>query len=140
MTVQAILAPVFALVFLAFFLLVWMGRVRFAAGRAGEVTPNKGSPRTFAWPQKAQQVADCFHNQLELPLFFYALVPLAMFTKQADLLFVLMSWVFVATRYGHAFVHTGPNKLKQRFPLFMAGAIILMAMWAIFAVRILLRF
>ena len=50
MTVQAVLAPVFALVFLAFALLIWMGRARFAAGRAGEVTPNKGSPRTFAWP------------------------------------------------------------------------------------------
>lgn len=140
MTVQAILAPVFALVFLAFVLLLWMGRARFAAGRTGEVTPNPGSPRTFAWPQKAQQVADSFHNQLELPIFFYALVPLAMFTRQADLLFVLMSWVFVATRYLHAFVHTGPNRLSQRFPLFLAGAVVLMAMWLIFAVRILLRF
>jgi hypothetical protein len=137
MTVAAILAPVFVQVLLTFALLFWMGQARFAAARAGEVTPSKGSPRTFGWPQKAQQVSDSFHNQLELPLLFYALVPLAMLTRKADLLFVLMSWVFVALRALHAFEHTGPNTLKRRFGLYGAGAIVLMVMWGVFAVRIL---
>lgn len=137
MSVQAILAPVFAQVFLAFFLLVWMGRARFAAGRAGQVTKTNGSPRTFGWPDKTRQIADCFHNQLELPILFYALVPLAMLTRKTDLVFVLLSWVFVATRYLHAFEHTGANRLKWRFPLFLAGALTLMAMWIYVAIRVL---
>lgn len=138
MSVQAILAPVLALVLLTFVLLVWMGRVRWEAARAGDVTPNKGSPRTFGWPRKAQLVGDCFHHQLELPPLFYALVAFAMLTREADLLFVVMAWIFVATRYAHAFVHTGANRLKHRFPLFAVGALALMAMWLIFALRILL--
>lgn len=138
MSVQAVLAPVFALVFLAFFLLIWMGRARFAASRAGEVTANRGSPRTFGWPERAQKVADCFHNQLELPILFYALVPLAMAVHKADLVFVVLAWVFVASRYLHAFEHTGANRIKRRFPLYLAGALTLMAMWLIFATRVLL--
>jgi len=137
MTVQAILAPLFAQVFLTFALILWMGKVRFAAARAGQVTPNKGSPRTFGWPQKAQQVADSYHNQLELPVFFYVLVILALITKEADLLFVAMSWVFVVSRYAHAYVHTGRNVLMTRFRCYLVGALVLLAMWAIFAIRIL---
>lgn len=138
MTIQAILAPVFAQVLLIFLLMFWMGRERFAAGRRGEVQANKGSPRTFGWPEKAQKVSDCFHHQFEIPLLFFALVPLAILAKKADLLFVLLAWVFVALRWLHAFEHTGRNRLKYRFPLFAAGATVLVVMWAIFAVRVLL--
>ncbi|MFD1703539.1 MAPEG family protein [Methylopila henanensis] len=137
MTVQAILAPLFAQVLLTFALMIWMAQTRFAAARAGKVTPNKGSPRTFGWPEKAQQVADSFHNQLELPPLFYVLVTLALVTKEADLLFVAMSWAFVASRYVHAYVHTGRNRTMTRFRCYFVGALILLAMWAIFAIRIL---
>lgn len=137
MTYPEILAPVFALVLLLFVLLFWMGRERFVAARQGEVKPGPGSPRTFGWPRRAQQVGDCFHLQLELPMLFYVLVPLAMLTKKADLMFVAMSWIFVVSRYLHAVEHTGPNRLKFRFPLFAFGAVTLLAMWLIFALRIL---
>ncbi|MET0313687.1 MAG: MAPEG family protein [Hansschlegelia sp.] len=60
-----------------------------------------------------------------------------MITRKADLLFVLLSWVFVVTRYAHAFEHSGRNRLKFRFPLFSAGAIVLLVMWAVFAARIM---
>jgi hypothetical protein len=137
MSVQAVLAPVFALVLLAFVLLFWMGRVRLTAVRAGEVKTSRASPRTFEWPGRTQQVSDCFHNQLELPPLFYALVPLAMLTHKADLLFVVLAWIFVATRWAHAFEHTHANRIRLRYPLFAAGVVILAAMWAIFALRVL---
>ena len=137
MTVQAILAPLFAQVLLTFGLLLWMAQTRFKAARAGQVTPSKGSPRTFGWPEKAQKVADSYHNQLELPVFFYVLVILALITKEADLLFVALSWVFVVSRYAHAYVHTGRNALMTRFRCYLVGALVLLAMWAIFAIRIL---
>lgn len=138
MTLQAILAPVFAQVLLTFALLFWMGRERFKAAREGTMTRGEGSPRTYGWPDRARNVQDCFHNQLELPILFFALVPLAILARKADLLFVAMAWVFVALRVLHAFEHTGSNRLKRRFPLFAAGAAVLLAMWTIFALRVLL--
>ncbi|MFD1330484.1 MAPEG family protein [Methylopila musalis] len=138
MSVAAILSPVFALVALAFGLLVWMGVARWGAVRAGEVRSTGGSTRAIQWPKRAQAVSDAFHNQLELPQLFYLLVVLALITRAADLVFVLLSWLFVASRYAHAVVHTGSNEVRLRFPLFLAGVVILAVLWLTFALRVLL--
>jgi hypothetical protein len=57
---------------------------------------------------------------------------------QADLLFVVLAWLFVLSRLVHAYIHTGTNYVRHRFNAFATGVFILMAMWIIFAVRILL--
>lgn len=139
MSVQAILAPVFALVLLAFVLLIAMGRARFAAVKTGETRVEKGSPRRFAWSEKAAKISDCFHNQLELPIFFYLAVTLGLVTRTADLVFVILSWIFVALRYVHAFEHTGANRTLWRFRLFLAGAVAVMALWAWLALNIFVK-
>lgn len=138
MTVQAILLPVFAQVALIFVLALWMLRERAGALRRGEVRVGDivlGQP---AWPARATQVSNSFHNQLQLPLLFFVLVILAMMTKKADLLFVVMSWLFVASRILHVAVHTGSNRMTPRFAAYAAGFVLLLAMWVIFALRILL--
>ncbi|MGO4126195.1 MAPEG family protein [Inquilinus sp. YAF38] len=137
MTVQAILLPVFAQVALTFLLAVWLLRERAGALRRGEVRTGDivlGQP---AWPARATQIANSFHNQLQLPLLFFVLVILAMMTRKADLLFVVMSWLFVASRILHVAVHTGANRLGPRFGAYAAGFVLLLAMWVIFALRIL---
>jgi hypothetical protein len=83
-----------------------------------------------------QQVANAYHNQLELPVLFYVLTALALITRQADLLFVVLAWVFVATRLLHAGIHVTGNDVPKRFQAFAAGAVVLLVMWAIFAVRL----
>jgi len=136
MSVQAILAPVFVQVLLTFVLLFWMGRERFAAARAGDVKGPRGAPRHVEWPEQARKVSDCFHNQLELPVLFYVAVVLALVTRQADLLFVALSWVFVVTRCAHAFEHVGRNRTPWRFRAFLAGALVLMGMWLELALKL----
>ena len=91
-----------------------------------------------AWPQKVQQVSNCYHNQLQLPLLFYVVVILAYILHKADLLFVLLAWVFVVLRILHAVVHTGSNRVGRRFQLFAAGAIVLLAMWIEFFLHVML--
>jgi hypothetical protein len=137
MSVASVLLPVFVLVALSFGLLIWTGRSRLAAARAGKVAPKDVSLGQRAWPAPVQQVSNTFQNQFELPVLFYVLVVLALFTKQADLLFVVMSWIFVATRLVHAYIYATSNVVIRRFLAFLAGAIVLMIMWIIFAVRIL---
>ena len=41
-------------------------------------------------------VGNAWLNQFEVPVLFYVLTILALITKQADLLFVMMAWIFVA--------------------------------------------
>ena len=63
---------------------------------------------------------------------------LSIVLRHADLLFVLLAWVFVALRCLQAFVHVTDNDVPRRGALFLAGALVLAVMWAVFALRILL--
>jgi hypothetical protein len=69
---------------------------------------------------------------------FYVLTVLAMATRHADLIFVVMAWMFVLTRLVHAFEHTTSNVVIRRGGWYAIGAIVLIVMWAIFIVRIML--
>jgi hypothetical protein len=129
MSVQSILLPVFAQVTLTFFLMAWMARARFAAVGSGEVSVKELKRDWTSWPERPTQIAAAFHNQFQLPALFFVLVLIALVTTQADLVFVVLSWLFVIMRVVHAFVHTGYNDIRQRFRAFLIGALILMAMW-----------
>ena len=135
MTIPAILAPVFVQVALTFALLIWTGRVRFAAVRAGEVQVGNIALGQRAWPTRVQQVSNALQNQFELPVLFYVLVALALFTRKANLLFVVMAWMFVLSQLAHAYVYATSNIVMLRFQIFLVGAMVLMLMWAIFAGR-----
>src|SRR5918997_2495171 len=133
MTVDAILLPLFVQVGLTFFLLFWMGSVRVGAIRRREVAMRDIALRQPAWPERPTQIANAFHNQLELPLLFYVLVILALFTRKADTFFVVLAWMFVTTRLVHAGIHVASNDVQRRFYAFLVGAIILLVMWVVFA-------
>jgi hypothetical protein len=105
MSVPAILAPVFAQVGLTFLLLLWMGRARVAALKAGEVRIRDIALAQRAWPERVTKIGNAFANQFETPVLFYALVALALITRKADLLFVVMSWLWVVARLAHAYVY-----------------------------------
>lgn len=137
MTVQSVLLPLFVQVALTFVLLFWMGSARVASLRKGEVRIRDIALGQPAWPQRATQIGNAYHNQLQLPVLFFTLVTLALITKQADLLFVILSWVFVALRLVHAAIHVSTNYVPRRFYAFLAGAAVLAAMWLLFAVRVL---
>src|ERR1700681_4400784 len=99
MSVQMVLLPVFALVVLTFALLLWRAGARRQALVDGETKVRdvaRGQPN---WPPRATQIGNCFSNQFELPLLFYILIALALPLRHADLFIVLMSWVFVVTRF-----------------------------------------
>jgi len=135
--IEAVLFPVFVLVGLTFVLMFWMASLRVGALQRGEVRMGDIALRQPAWPERATQVANAYHNQLELPLLFYVLVILAMFTRKADTFFVVMSWMFVAARLAHAAIHVSGNDVRQRFYAFAVSAVILLIMWIVFALRLL---
>jgi hypothetical protein len=137
MTQTAILYPVFVQVFLTFFLQVWMRIERVGATKRGEVKFSDISLRQQKWPARATQIANAFHNQLETPILFYAVVAFLMITSQVNVVFVVLAWLFVAARLYHAYIHTGPNKQPHRSYAYLAGSFVLFVMWALFAIRIL---
>jgi hypothetical protein len=138
MSAQMVLLPVFVLVGLAFALLLWMAGARRQALVDGEAKVRDvvlGQPN---WPTRATQIGNSFSNQFELPVLFYILIALALPLRHADLVIVLLSWVFVVTRFAHAGIFVTSNDLKQRSLAWFAGVLVLFAMWIYFALRILL--
>jgi hypothetical protein len=136
MSVASLLVPVFVQVALTLALMGWMASHRVTAIRSGAVRPRDIALREPNWPARATQIANCFHNQFELPVLFYVLVALILITRTNSTEFVLLAWAFVITRLVHAFIHTTSNRVDRRFYAMAAGMAILVVMWIIFAVRI----
>lgn len=137
MTIKTILLPLFIEVALTFALLFWTGSARVKSIRRGETkfaSIALGQPN---WPAKVQQISNSYASQFQLPILFYLITVLAIVTRHADLLFVVLAWLFVLSRFVHAYIHTGSNNVPQRFNAFLVGLFVLLAMWIIFAVRIL---
>jgi hypothetical protein len=124
MSVRWVLLPVFLSVGLTFALLLGMVTTRTRAKKAGAVGND--------------QFGDCFSNQFELPLLFYVLIALALPLRHVDFVMVLLSWVFVVTRFAHAGIFVTSNNLQQRGSAWFAGVLVLFAMWLYFALSILL--
>lgn len=138
MTVQMVLLPVFVLVGLTFFLLVWMGAARRNALVSGQTKVRDVVLGQQNWPTRPTQIASCYANQFEIPILFYVLIAIALPLRRADLVIVLLSWVFVVTRFVHAGIFVTSNDLNQRSLAWFAGALVLFAMWVYFALKILL--
>ncbi|HEU0082270.1 MAG TPA: MAPEG family protein [Bradyrhizobium sp.] len=138
MSVQMVLLPVFVLVSLTFVLLLWMVGARRGALVGGETKIGDIALGQPNWPQRATQIGNCYANQFELPLLFYVLIALALPLRKADLVIVLLSWVFVVTRFAHAGIFVSSNDLNRRSLAWLAGALVLFAMWLYFALKLLL--
>ena len=136
MSTQAVLLPLFVQVALTFAIGFWMAFGRVAAGRARKVHLRDIALREPNWPKHLMQLQNAFLNQFEMPVLFYALTILALFTQTADLWFVVPAWIFVALRLAHAYVHVTSNRVPRRALFFLAGAAVLCVMWIIFAIRI----
>lgn len=140
MSLASVLLPVFVQVALTFVLLLATGNTRVGAVKRKEVKVSDVALGQHNWPARIMQIGNSYNNQLQLPVFFYVLVILAWITRKADLMFVVLSWVFVISRIVHARIHTTTNDMRVRFYAFATGAFVLLIMWAIFALRILFAF
>jgi hypothetical protein len=138
MSIPTILLPLFVEVALTFGLLLWLAELRRRDFKSGAVNPSRIALREPNWPVRTQQVAYSFSNQFELPVLFYVLTILEIITRHADLIFVVLACVFVLMRFCQAYVHTTSNVVIRRGSFYVIGALVLIAMWIIFAVRILL--
>jgi hypothetical protein len=140
MSLPAVLAPLFVQVALTFVLLVWLAYQRVTLIGSGVVKRKDIALREPNWPPRTLQIQNSVSNQLEVPVLFYVLTILAIVTRHADLLFVVLAWVFVLLRLVHASIHVTNNDVRRRGLTFIAATTVLMVMWAIFMLRILLEF
>jgi len=137
-SVQFVLLPLFVEVLLTFGVMFGMMYFRTSTLRSGKTRFEDISLREPNWPRRATQFGYAFANQFELPVLFYVLTILVIITHHADLLFVLLAWIFVLMRVLQAVVHVTNNNVRMRGAYYGVGALILFIMWIIYIVRIVL--
>lgn len=138
MSQTAILLPVFIHVALVLALLVATGLARARILRERQLRLADIALGERVWPAKAQQFANAYQNQFELPVLFHVVVVIALIIDAASLAMVVLAWLFVLTRLVHAFIHVTSNNVMQRFRAFLAGTIILGIMWVLLLVQVIL--
>jgi hypothetical protein len=133
-----ILWPTFALVALIFG--VWFtlfvqrsAHMRRNPPKRGDFADGEAAVRYF---RPVEMPANNLANLFEMPVLYFALVPLIVMTAQANYIQVTLAWLFVAARAVHSFIHIGPKKVQARFFAYLMSVIVLMAMWIGFFVDI----
>jgi hypothetical protein len=137
MSLLLILLPLFVEVLLTFALMLGMMYFRTSSLQRGETRFDQIALREPNWPTRANQFAYAFGNQFELPVLFYVLTILSIFTRHVDLIYWVLAWIFVVFRILQAGVHVTSNNVRWRGGFYGVGALVLLAMWLIFIVRIL---
>lgn len=137
MMARAILWPTFALVALIFLVGITLlqariGHMRRQRPRAADLAD---CDSTRAYFRPVERPAANLANLFEMPVLYFALVPLLLVTGLATLAQVALAWAYVAVRAGHSIAHV-TGRVRPRFVLFLVSNGVLGAMWVGFAIDI----
>lgn len=132
----AIIWPTIALVALIF--AVWLtlavsrfGHLRRNPPRPGDFETGEAALRYF---QPVERPMRNLANLFEMPVLYFALVPLLLVMRQVDMVQVVLAWAYVALRTLHSIIHIRTHDARPRFLVYLASCIVLSAMWIGFAV------
>ncbi|HKQ29935.1 MAG TPA: MAPEG family protein [Burkholderiales bacterium] len=133
---ELILLPLVAMALLT--AIVWVrlyivrvGEMRARRIPAQQIASRAGAALTQTGP------ADNFMNLFELPVLFYLVVALLYALRLGDALYLWLAVGFVVLRYVHSFIHITYNKVMHRFPVYVAGGIVLWVMWIRFSFQLI---
>ena len=133
MTSSYILWPVLAQIFLTLGMFTVLGVRKARAVTAGKVNRQEARLDNRAWPEDVVKASNNIANQFEVPVLFYVLCLVADSIDFSGIGVIVLAWLFVLSRYAHAYVHVGSNYVPFRMRLFLAGCFVLIAMLALVA-------
>jgi len=138
MSQELVIFPVIALAALTFGIGIWFAIIRIRAVNKGDINPgyyqlNRGAKL----PEYYAKVNNNYNNLLEIPILFYVISILIYVTNNTDLFYVVLSWLFVLTRYIHSYIHTTYNNVRHRRIPFLIGVLILIIEWCRLCIQLL---
>lgn len=125
-----------ALIFAVWFILLRKRFAHIAAIRptAADFANAEAVGRYF---RPVERPAQNLANLFEIPVLYFALVPLLIVTDNASGAQVALAWAFVALRMLHTVIHIGPNAIRTRARVYIASSAMLFAMWLGFVIDLL---
>lgn len=135
-----ILWPTIALV-----ALVWVVWFRLFVERMRHLKANPPGPDDFRDGEAAlryfrpvEMPANNLANLFEMPVLFFALVPLLLITDLASTVQVGLAWLYVALRVFHSLEHVVTKRVQVRFRWYLCSCAVLLSMWIGFAIDLVL--
>lgn len=126
--------PVIALVGVTVVIWLRMYFVRLGEMRTRRIHPQKvATSRAAAGVLEDVATADNFRNLFEVPVLFYAVCVALAVTDAVSSTQLALAWGFVMARAAHSFIHITYNRVRHRFIVYVAGTLVVFAMWAVFA-------
>lgn len=125
-----------ALAMVALTIVVWL---RMYLSRVGEMRRERIHPQAVALSAqmaerlKDTRAADNFRNLFELPVLFYLALVVAALSTQVHAATLGLAWAFVVLRVLHSAIHCSYNRVMHRFQAYLAGGLVLWALWGVLA-------
>jgi hypothetical protein len=131
-----IFAPMGALAFMTFGVLILIPIRRFRAGAAGQIVADDFKfgesstvPGHVSIPNRAMM------NLLELPMLFYVGSLMFFVTGKVDGMVLGVAWAYVALRAIHCAIHLTYNKVQHRLIPYALSNVALITYWLLFFLR-----
>jgi len=122
----------FAMVLLTFAVAVYMFRLRVTAVRSGQLKLSHFRLNNESdIPTKLTQASRNYSNLFEMPVLFYVAGSLAIALHLENTFITSLSWIFVASRMIHSYIHLTYNNVIHRLQAFMLGNICILLIWGI---------
>lgn len=134
-TSTAIFWPVIAQVALIHVVYFLMLKRRYRAVRAGLAKPQDYWVPAIE-PAPSATAARSLINQFELPVLFFLVCIVFYVTAGVNHAVLAVAWLFVISRFVHAYVHVTSNRLWLRQRLFATGFVFNFVLWVLFAAHI----
>lgn len=123
-------------------IVVWTIAVR---RRVGEIRRRRIPLQSLAHARDvAVAFEDCsamdnFNNLLQVPVLFYALCLVLAQSAAGGMAFVAGAWLYVGLRSLHSAIQVTTNRVLHRFYAWLTSNVVLFALWAGVAVRLLVQ-
>ena len=135
MKATLILWPMLVQIFLTIVVFILLAARKIKAVKSG-FDRNKAALDNNAWPDYVRQVSNNLQNQFQTPVLFYVLSLVFLQTNSVTVLVLVLSWIYVASRMIHSYIHTTSNYVPMRFRSFLVGCLALMALACVLALQL----
>ncbi|MCM8856169.1 MAG: MAPEG family protein [Candidatus Thiodiazotropha sp.] len=86
-------------------------------------------------PEYLLKITQHFDNLLEIPFLFYLSILVILILQKVDIWYLSLAWLYITSRFIHAWIHMGSNHIIRRKNAFLIGYVLIFTIW----VRLLIQ-
>ncbi|MCU7930931.1 MAG: MAPEG family protein [Candidatus Thiodiazotropha sp. (ex Codakia rugifera)] len=86
-------------------------------------------------PEYSLKITQHFDNLLETPFLFYLSLLVILILQKVDIWYLSLAWLYITSRFIHAWIHMGSNHIIHRKNAFLFGYALIFTIW----VRLLIQ-